>query len=304
MTFDARRVDVPAIVAKVGVIGYRAEVQEEGFEAAAAASSFGQEARHWRHMFLGSLLFTIPVFLLSMVFKHIPSMSPGLLREVCPPFHSGPPCHSPLQQPASQPALPLPALPQPSIPQPSLPPPSRSTADSLLLVSPQVCPGLSVNVLVNGLLTTPVQFGFGSPFHRGAYAALRRKHFNMDVLVSIGTFAAYASPQPFPTALPQPLPRPFPTALTLLSLPRGRYGYSIVFIVVALATRGAQGADNEQFETAAMLITFILLGKYLETAAKGRASNAITQLLTLQPPTALQVRIRAPAVLETVARPL
>ena len=45
----------------------------------------------------------------------------------------------------------------------------------------------------------------------------------------------------------------------------------VVFIVVALATAGAQGRGNEQFETAAMLITFILLGKYLES--KGRASR-------------------------------
>ena len=118
-------------------------------------------------------------------------------------------------------------------------------------------PGLSTVVLVNFLLTTPVQFFFGLPFHKGAAASLRRGHFNMDVLVSLGTFAAY--------------------------------GYSVVFIVVALATRGREGAGNEQFETAAMLITFILLGKYLESSAKGRASSAITQLLTLQPPTALQL---------------
>ena len=79
----------------------------------------------------------------------------------------------------------------------------------------------------------------------------------MDVLVSVGTWAAYI--------------------------------YSIVFLVVALSTSGEQGVDNEQFETAAMLITFILLGKYLETSAKGRASNSISKLLTLQPPTALQL---------------
>ena len=67
------------------------------------------------------------------------------------------------------------------------------------------------------------------------------------------------------------------------------YWYSIVMMGVSLATRGAQGADKEAFETAAMLITFILLGKYLETSAKGRASKAISKLLQLQPPTALQL---------------
>jgi Cu+-exporting ATPase len=201
VSYDARHVDVPAIVARVVQTGYAAELQADDIEAMAAASSFGQEAAHWRRMFAGSLMFTVPVFLISMIFRHVPSTSPGLHAEMLP--------------------------------------------------------GLTVSVFVNLLLTTPVQFVFGSPFHKGAYAALSRGHFNMDVLVSLGTFAAY--------------------------------GYSIVFIIVALATRGEQGEDNEQFETAAMLITFILLGKYLESAAKGKASNAITQLLTLQPPTALQL---------------
>jgi len=201
VTYDARLIDVPAICARVAALGYPAEPQAEDIEAVAAASSFGKEAAHWRRMFAGSLLFTLPVFLLSMLFKHLPSTSPALHREVVP--------------------------------------------------------GLSVIVLLNGVLTTPVQFFFGYPFHQGAYKAVRRCQFNMDVLVSLGTFAAY--------------------------------GYSIVFIAVSLATAGDEGADNEQFETAAMLITFILLGKYLESAAKGRASSAITQLLTLQPPTALQL---------------
>ena len=48
---------------------------------------------------------------------------------------------------------------------------------------------------------------------------------------------------------------------------------------MALITRGEQGRDNEQFETAAMLITFILLGKWLEALAKGKASRAVSQLL-------------------------
>ena len=78
--------------------------------------------------------------------------------------------------------------------------------------------------------------------------------------------------------------------LTLtLSLTLARYCYSLVFITVALVTRGEQGRDNEQFETAAMLITFILLGKWLEALAKGKASRAVSQLLSMVPPTALQL---------------
>ena len=55
--------------------------------------------------------------------------------------------------------------------------------------------------------------------------------------------------------------------------------------MVALVTGGEQGRDNEQFETAAMLITFILLGKWLEATAKGKASKAVSQLLSMVPPT-------------------
>lgn len=197
--FDTRYVDVPAIVSTVTSIGYHAEVAEDGN--GVNVSNYDKEALKWRRYFIGSSLFTVPVFTLSMILKHIP------------PFH-----------------------------------------DALLH---QITPGLPVVVLVLCILTTPVQLFFGLPFHKSAVAALRHRTFNMDVLVSVGTWAAYL--------------------------------YSIVFLIVSLVTKGEQGLDNEQFETAAMLITFILLGKYLETSAKGRASQAISKLLTLQPPTALQL---------------
>ena len=60
------------------------------------------------------------------------------------------------------------------------------------------CPNPNPNPDPDQVLTTPVQFYFGAPFHRSARAALRHCTFNMDVLVSLGTFAAYASPSPAP----------------------------------------------------------------------------------------------------------
>lgn len=121
----------------------------------------------------------------------------------------------------------------------------------------EVAPGFTRLTLVLWILTTPVQVYYGAPFHRSAFKALRRRMYTMDVLVSVGTWAAYL--------------------------------YSVVFIIVSLVTQGEQGEGNEQFETSAMLITFILLGKYLESLAKGRASSAISTLLMLVPPTALQL---------------
>lgn len=51
---------------------------------------------------------------------------------------------------------------------------------------------------------------------------------------------------------------------------------------------GAQGADAQCFETPPLLITFVLLGKFLEASAKGKASQAMSELISLQPHTALR----------------
>ncbi len=108
-----------------------------------------------------------------------------------------------------------------------------------------------MTALVQFLLATPVQFIAGFAFYRGAYFALKDRSPNMDVLVALGTSAAYF--------------------------------YSLA------ATIFAPGADL-YFETSAVLITLILLGKYLETLAKGRTSEAIKKLMGLTPRTARVIR--------------
>ena len=120
-----------------------------------------------------------------------------------------------------------------------------------------VIPGLSIQIVVIFLCVTPVQFGFGLPFYKRAYTALKHGSANMDVLVVLGTTVAYI--------------------------------YSLFFTLLSIHSGGAVGKNNACFETSAMLISFMLLGKYLETSAKGRASEAVSQLLTLQPPTAMKV---------------
>lgn len=90
-------------------------------------------------------------------------------------------------------------------------------------------------------LVTPVQFWSGWPFLVSAVKKARLRESNMDTLVSVGTLAAYLY-----------------SAWALLS-----------------------GRDDSYFEIAAAVITFILLGKYLEAGARGRASAAIRQLLEL-----------------------
>jgi Cu+-exporting ATPase len=113
--------------------------------------------------------------------------------------------------------------------------------------------GLSVSHIIELVFATPVQFWIGRRFYVSAWNSLRHKTANMDVLVSIGTSAAYF--------------------------------YSVIAIVVGMANETFR-ANKVFFETSTTLITFILLGKYLETLAKGRTSAAIQELMQLQPSTA------------------
>ncbi|KKW44556.1 MAG: Copper-translocating P-type ATPase [Candidatus Peregrinibacteria bacterium GW2011_GWA2_54_9] len=102
------------------------------------------------------------------------------------------------------------------------------------------------------LLSTPVQFYVGWQFYRGAYLAAKSGTANMDTLIAIGTTAAY-----------------------LFS------AYNAFF----------SGAVEElYFEVSAVLITLVILGKYLEAKAKGRTSEAIKKLMNLSPKTARVVR--------------
>lgn len=110
-------------------------------------------------------------------------------------------------------------------------------------------PGLGWVLLV---LTAPVQFWAGAPFLRNAWKALSHRSANMDVLVSLGTLAAFG------------------------------------FSVAQLFDPHAHG--HYYFETAAVIITLILLGKYLEARAKGNASTAIKKLMGLRAKTARVIR--------------
>ena len=80
--FDERRVDVPAIMAAITSLGYEVEVSKNG--SGVNVSSYDREARRWRRDFLGSLVFTAPVFILSMVLKHMDPFHDALLHEIVP----------------------------------------------------------------------------------------------------------------------------------------------------------------------------------------------------------------------------
>lgn len=112
-------------------------------------------------------------------------------------------------------------------------------------------PHFLMNPWVQLALATPVQFIIGWSFYRGAYKALKNGSANMDVLVALGTSAAY---------------------------------------FYSLAATISGHSDKLYFETSAILITLILLGKLFEALAKGRTSEAIKKLMGLQAKTATVIR--------------
>lgn len=109
---------------------------------------------------------------------------------------------------------------------------------------------LLMNPYLQWALATPVQLAAGWQFYRGAYLALKNGSANMDVLVALGTSAAYL--------------------------------YSIANVF--------RGVSELYFETSAILITLIIVGKLLEAIAKGRTSEAIKALMGLRAKTARVLR--------------
>src|SRR3989338_8075060 len=123
----------------------------------------------------------------------------------------------------------------------------RQAIISIILASPIVIIAMFLmDLMIPGkdyllwLLATPIQFYIGLPFYKGAWAALKNKSANMDLLIAIGTSTAYF--------------------------------YSMY--VVLFSTGGYQ-----YFEASAVIITLVILGKYLEAVAKGKTSEAISTLM-------------------------
>lgn len=119
-------------------------------------------------------------------------------------------------------------------------------------------PELLMNPWFQLVLATPVQFVIGWQFYVSAYKALKNGSANMDVLVVLGTSAAYF--------------------------------YSLYLTIDSLKMSGMNHTVDMYYETSAILITLILVGKWFEALAKGRSSDAIRSLMGLQAKTALVLR--------------
>ncbi|WP_117157003.1 heavy metal translocating P-type ATPase [Paraliobacillus quinghaiensis] len=117
-------------------------------------------------------------------------------------------------------------------------------------------PGFLMNPWLQFILAAPVQFYIGWQFYTGAYKSLKNKSANMDVLVALGTSAAFF--------------------------------YSLVEGIRATVNAGYE--PHLYYETSAVLITLILVGKLFESMAKGRTTAAISKLLSLQAKDATVIR--------------
>ena len=193
--YDPTRVSVADMGELIADLGYQViETTDDGAEAedAEAKARRAELQRQWRLLVTG-LLFTVPLFLLSM------GRDFGLLGPAAGSF------------------------------------------------------GFNVVLL---LLATPVQFHVGGDYYRNGWKALKNGAANMDVLIALGSSAAYF--------------------------------YSLAVLAGELA--GHPLGDHVYFETSAVIITLIRVGKYLEARARGATSEAIRALMGLRPKTARVVR--------------
>ncbi|ORZ24604.1 hypothetical protein BCR42DRAFT_403280 [Absidia repens] len=121
-----------------------------------------------------------------------------------------------------------------------------------------LAPGLYLTDLLQFILTIPAQFIIGSRFLISAYRSLSHKSPTMDVLVSLSTLAAFF--------------------------------FSVLSMIRAVYTQ-ATSKPVVFFDTSSMLISFILMGRYLENMAKGQSSSALSKLMSLTPSTACLLQL-------------
>ena len=107
-------------------------------------------------------------------------------------------------------------------------------------------------------LATPVQFWAGLRFYRGAWGALKHKTSDMNTLIAVGTSVAYF--------------------------------YSLIAVVFPSLFAAGMTEPHLYFDTSAMIIALVILGRFLEARARGRTSEALKKLIGMQPKTALVIR--------------
>lgn len=115
--------------------------------------------------------------------------------------------------------------------------------------------GITLKLLLMFLLATPVQFWIGKRYYVAAFKGLQHGMMGMDFLIIVGTTASYL--------------------------------YSFISFVGSGISKDYHG--HHFFESSTMLLTFVTLGKYMESMAKGKTADALSELAKLQPKTAILI---------------
>ncbi|CAO3599833.1 unnamed protein product [Absidia cylindrospora] len=200
--YNEQLVGVRTLVDTIEGLGFNALVNNGTKNAQLESLTKVRDIKAWRQALLHSLLLTVPVFVLAMVFPHVAWTRP--------------------------------------------------------FVQLTLAPGLYWTDLVQLLLTIPAQFIIGRRFLVAAYRSLCHKSPTMDVLVSLSTSAAFF--------------------------------FSVLSMIRAVVTQ-ATVKPVVFFDTSCMLISFILMGRYLENMAKGQSSSALSKLMSLTPSTACLLQL-------------
>ncbi|THC99051.1 hypothetical protein EYZ11_001447 [Aspergillus tanneri] len=195
ISYDTSAVGIRSVVGVIEAAGYNALLADaDDANAQLESLSKTKEIQEWRHAFLFSVSFAVPVFLINMLLPmYLPALDFG---------------------------------------------------------SVQMLPGLYLGDVACLGLTIPVQFGIGKRFYITSYKSLKHRSPTMDVLVMLGTSAAFF--------------------------------YSVFTMIIALCS-AAHMRPSTVFDTSTMLITFISLGRWLENRAKGQTSTALSRLMSLAP---------------------
>jgi len=128
----------------------------------------------------------------------------------------------------------------------------------IIMVLNMLTPDFSGKPYLLWALATPVQFWAGMRFYKGAWGALKHRTTDMNTLIAVGTSAAYF--------------------------------YSVVAVLFPGAFISGVIEPHLYFDTSAMIIALILLGRFLEARAKGQTSQAVKKLIGLKPKTALVIK--------------
>ncbi|MDE1536590.1 heavy metal translocating P-type ATPase [Actinotignum sp. GS-2025c] len=136
---------------------------------------------------------------------------------------------------------------------------------------------------VIGALTLPIALWCGWPFHRSAAAALRHGSTTMDTLISLGTLASLGW-----------------SIWALLWGGAGGADYRMSMTGIHALATGAAHGSHVYFETAAMIVTFLLLGRWLETRSRRSAGDALRSLLALGADDARRVRTASGADVDEI----